>query len=261
LSSGCATALSSFQPAHVPERGHVQAELGVDFSVSTGAIDEVVEGAESAEQLADQRRLSNAEKLAILEGAANLGLNPPAVIPHFGVGYAPFENWELGVRLATSGWRVAVRRQLLKQSEFGLDLSLGFGVGRAVFDPPIETVLDTVHVDDYSRWNLDVPIALGQNGSWFRWWLGPRVVYSSTSLGVTLTLPNERVESGSVSGQALYLGGHAGAAFGYRSVFVGPEITLVQIVGDAEVTALGATESVDIGSFVVYPAFAVMGEF
>jgi hypothetical protein len=245
----------------VPEKHHVQAELGVDFSLSTGAIGKVVDAAESAEEAADERRLTDAEKLIILEGAASLGLNPPAVIPHIGAAYAPFDGWELGLRLAMSGWRIGARRQLLQQDDSGLDLTIGFGIGGALFDPPIDSVLERIVVDEFTRWNLDVPMAFGQHGSWFRWWAGPRLVYSTTSLTMTLTLPNDREVSGAISGQALYVGGHAGAAFGFRSIFVGPEITLVQLIGDAEVNALGSTTSVDIDSLVVYPAFAVMGEF
>ena len=38
-------------------------------------------------------------------------------------------------------------------------------------------------------------------------------------------------------------------------------LTLVQLFGDADVTALAGTSNVEVKSFIVYPAFAVMGEF
>ncbi len=45
------------------------------------------------------------------------------------------------------------------------------------------------------------------------------------------------------------------------SIFLGPELTVVRIFGNADVTALGATTNIDIAGFVIYPAFALMGEF
>ena len=78
----------------------------------------------------------------------------------------------------------------------------------------------------------------------------------------TVTIPAEDVKvAGAISGDALYVGAFAGAAFGYRSVFVGPELTLVQLIGNARVTALDRTVQTDLDSLVIYPAFAVMGEF
>jgi hypothetical protein len=260
--AGCATALSSFQPAHVPDKGHIQAEIGADVSVSVGSVGSIVHASETLDHSSAQRALTDEEKRTILAGGANLGLNPPAVIPHLGVAYSPVERWELALRFAASGWRAGVRRQLLDQRESGVDLTVGLGVGRAIFDPPIHSVLDTLTVDDFSRWNLDVPVVIGQQGSWFRWWAGPRFVYSHTSQTMTLTLPIDNVSvTGSMSGQALYVGAYAGVVFGYRSIFLGPELTVVRLFGNANVTALGTTSNIDVGGFVIYPAFALMGEF
>jgi hypothetical protein len=78
---------------------------------------------------------------------------------------------------------------------------------------------------------------------------------------MTLTLPFDRVTvTGSMSGYAVYAGGFAGVVFGYRSIFLGPELTVVRIAGNADVNALGSTTNIDIGGFVIYPAFALMGE-
>lgn len=164
---GCATALSSFQPAHVPEPGHVQAEFGTDLSLSTGAINKVVDASVALNDAADTRSLTDDEKRRIIAGGANLGMNPPAIIPHAGLAYAPVRNWELSGRIATSGWRLATRYQLLDQSRAGVNMSAGIGIGTALFDPPIHQVLDKLHVVGFSRWNLDIPVAIGQHGSWY----------------------------------------------------------------------------------------------
>jgi hypothetical protein len=258
---GCATALSSFQPAHVPDKGHVQAEVGFDISESTGAINKVLDAAETLDQAAAERNLTDDEKRTILEGGAQLGLNPPAFIPHAGLAYAPFERWEASVRFAASGWRLGARRQLLAQDENGVDFSVGVGVGSAAFDPPIHDVLDTIEVARFVRWNFDAPVTLGRHGSWYRWWLGPRFLYSSMSETLTLHLPSDTTVTGTISGSGLYVGGFAGAALGYRTFFLGPELTLVELVGHANVSAAGTTTRASLDSFIVYPALAVMGEF
>ena len=261
LPLGCATALSSFQPAHVPPKGHIQAEVGLDISESLGAINQVLDAAETLDEAASERSLSDDEKRQILRGGAHLGLNPPAFIPHAGVAYAPFERWEASLRFAATGWRVGVRHQLVAQDEVGVDFTVGIGFGTALFDPPIHQVLDTIEVNDFVRWNLDLPITVGNHGSWYRWWAGPRLLYSGMSETMTLHLPYDTTVTGSVSGHGLYVGGFVGAAFGYRSLFIGPELTLVELLGSAEVRAVGTTTRASLDSFVVYPAIAVMGEF
>ena len=261
LPLGCATALSTFQPAHVPKKGHFQTEVGLDISESSGAINKVLDAAETLDEAASQRRLTDAEMRQILEGGAHLGLNPPAFIPHAAIAYAPFELWEVSLRFAATGWRVGARRQLLMQEKSGVDLTVGIGVGSAAFNPPIHKILDKLEVNDFVRWNADLPITVGGHGSWYRWWTGPHLLYSSMSETMTLHLPYDTMVTGSVSGHALYVGGFAGAAFGYGSLFIGPELTLVELLGSADVSAAGTTTQASLNSFIVYPAIALMGEF
>jgi hypothetical protein len=263
LPLGCATALSSFQPAHVPREGHFQTEVGLDISESVGAINRVLDAAETLDEAATERSLTQDEQRQILEGGAHLGLNPPAFIPHAGLAYSPLERWEASLRFAATGWRIGVRRQLLEQDRAGVDFTVGVGFGTALFDPPIHEILGTIEVNDFARYNLDLPITVGTHGSWYRWWAGPRLLYSAMSETMTLTLrvPNETKVTGSVSGQGLYVGGAAGAALGYRSLFIGPELVVVELVGSAEVRAVGTTTRASLDSFIVYPAIALMGEF
>ncbi len=260
--AGCGASLSSFQPAHVPEPGHVQGEAGFDVSYPVHTVGEVIDAAEAVEDAAEERMLTDEEIRTIAEGGAALGLNPPAVIGHAGVAFAPAERFEIGARLATSGWRGGVRYQLLEQDEHGVDLSLGLGFGTAFTKPVIEEALDTLTVDSYWRWNLDLPVALGRHGSWYRWWAGPRLLLSRSAQTLTVELPyaDTRVK-GDIGGSVIYVGGLAGAALGYRSVFVGPELTVAGLFGRVDVDLLGRREPVVLDTAVVQPAFAVMGEF
>jgi hypothetical protein len=265
LCGACGVGLSSNQPAHVPRKGHAHVEVGVDVSYPTGTIPDVIDAAESVEQATAKRAVTDDEKRRIFEGATAIAINPPAAVPHVGFDYGVAERWEVGLRLATSGVRLAARRQLLRQAEHGVDLSLGLGLGRALFTPPIHSVFESVTVDDFSRWNVDLPVALGRHDTWYRVWGGPRFLWSRVSQTMTLTLrdfgASEPVRTtGTVSGRAFYVGGYAGAALGYRSFFIGPELTVTYLFGSADVNALGGRDVVSVRSWVVYPAFAVMGE-
>jgi hypothetical protein len=272
VSAGCATALSTGQPAHVAEVGHFSSEVGVDLSVSVGAIDRVVAAAESLTEASSTRMLTDDEKRTIFEGGAHLGFNPPAVIPHAGVYYVPFASSEVGLRFSASGLRLGVRRQILAQDTSGVDFTIGAGVDRSLFPVQINSDSCTgtcVHGDSYERWNVDASAVVGRRGSWYRWWAGPRLLYSHLAQSMTLTTPTNVYQPGvpstvsipgSVDGHGFYIGGCAGAVLGYRNVFFGPELTIMGIVGDADVTALGTTANVSLDSVVLAPAFAVMGE-
>jgi hypothetical protein len=259
--SACAPALSSFQPAHVPDKGHVQATAGMDVAIPTGSLKKAVDAADALEAIADDRPLTDAEKRQILEGGVNLGTNPPAVIPHIAVAWAPFEFWEIGARYAAGGWRLGLRRQILEQKKSGVDFTVGAGVGRAAYEPPVSGVLSVIEIEDFVRWSFDVPIAIGQHADWYRWWAGPRLMYTSGSQSMSLELPGEPVELASISTSGFYLGAQGGAAFGYRWLFVGPELTVVQLLGEAEIEALGQTANVDLDGLIIYPGLALLGEF
>ena len=266
-SAGCAAAvLSTGRPAHVADVGHFSSNVGVDLSVSLGALDSVVAAADAITQASNTSSLTDDQKRTVFEGGAHLGFNPPTVIPHAEVDYVPLPAWEVGVRIAGSGLRVATRRQILKQDVSGIDLTVGLGVERSLFTPQIDSDSCTgtcVMIDSYERWNVDVSAVVGRHASWFRWWAGPRVLYSVMSESMTLTTPaggsNVSV-TGSVDGRGFYLGACAGAAMGFRNLFVGPELTIAGLIGDADVTALGSTTNATLNSVVFAPAFAIMGE-
>jgi len=261
LTLGCSTSLSGNQPAHVPDPGHAQTEVGFDLSVPAETFGEVVDAAQELEEAAETRELTSTEKLQILEGAAYLTLNPPSVNPHAGIYFSPLRNFEVGARIAGGNLRFGARVQLLHQDKDGVDLSTGIGFGFAYLTPPVEEVLEKIEVHSFSRWTLDVPLMVGTKDSWYRWWAGPRLLYASTKQELSLSLPQEITLDGSVSGSELYLAATVGLAMGYDWIFMGPELTLIGLVGSAKVTGLGSTETVEVSGLIYHPSFAVMMEF
>ncbi|XXX80163.1 hypothetical protein WMF30_15465 [Sorangium sp. So ce134] len=264
---GCAPALSTLQPAHVADKGHVQAELGLDVSIPTGAIASVVDAGVVLAHVAESRELTDPERQTLFEAGGALALNPPSVTPHLGIGYTALDRWELNLRTTGSALRLGTRYQLLKRDKHGVDLTAGAGVGLYVMEFPVGSILGIVELEDFTRWQLDLPIQIGRAGTWYRVWGGPRLMFTTfgTSLAVDLPAftgyPGER-ELASFSGTGLYVGGQAGVALGYKHVFLGFELTLAEIFSSGELAVLGErVVEVDLDSFIIYPSMGLMLEF
>jgi hypothetical protein len=264
LGAGCATALSSFSPAHVPQKGKFQAEAGMDISVPTGAIVDTIDAAKNASSVASKTgTLSDEEKLKVFDAGVNLLLNPPALLQHAGLAYAPLHRTEVSVRFVGSGWRLGGRYQLLEQGvNSSWDLTMGLGATRQTFSFPVDNVLDILKIDDFRRYTVDLPIAFGRRGTWYRIWGGPRLLYTTGHTQMTLTIPgSNEVEVATADSSGVFYGTQTGFALGYKHVFLGFELNLVKFKGSAELTALKATRQVNLDTFVVYPGIALMGEF
>jgi hypothetical protein len=267
LVAGCAPALSTFQPAHVAAKGGVQAEAGVDVSVPTSGVVGIVDTAKTLIDAAERRELSEGEKQTLYDAGASLAVNALAPVPHVGLAYVPVERLEVSLRY-TGALRVGARYQLLEQGRHGVDFSAGLGAARYTLAFPVNNVLDIVEIDDFERWQFDAPLLFGRHGDWYRVWGGPKVMFTTFGTEMSLALPSAAGGGGgtrelaSFEGRAFYLGGQAGAALGYKHVFLGFELTISYLAAKAELRASGAaTRSVDLDSLVVAPGLALMTEF
>lgn len=266
---GCSPALTSFTPAHVPEKGHVQAEVGFDVFVPTGTVKDAIEAAETLGEAAEERELTETEEREVFEGAAALALNPPSATPHLGIGYSPLENLAIEGRYTIGALRLAGRYQFLRRAEHGVDLSAGLGLGRYVYEFPVDSAIPVIELEDFTRYQVDLPIQLGVSGDWYRVWGGPRLLatFYSTELALVYpTIPGAGVDQpedvlASLHGTGFYAGGQAGVALGYKKVFLGFELTLAEFWTTATLDAFGRHLEVDLSSFVIAPGLALMGEF
>jgi len=266
LASGCAATLSGFQPAHVPDQGHVSAEFGWDVSAPTGTISRTLDAGRTLARAADSRSLSDGERRQLIEAGANLAIDPPAAVMHVGVAFVPIASWELSLRWSSGAWRAGFRHQFLTQERNGLDLSAGLGVSRFSYEFPIHEIISVIRLDDFTRWSLDFPLLVGKHGSWYRWWTGPRLLLSRYDSAMTLSLPatantSAEVVAASVGGNATFLGGQVGAALGYRYIFLGLELTIVRLISHAHLDLAGQRQDADLGGLIIYPGIALMGEF
>ena len=109
-----------------------------------------------------------------------------------------------------------------------LSLDNAFGAdefGEFVFD-----ALEFLKVDDYSRWNVELPVIFGSRiGPIGHVWFGPKYIFSTYSLDASLKNIGVVPES---SGTIHHLGGFAGIGLGYKVVFVFLELTVAKMFAE-----------------------------
>jgi hypothetical protein len=265
LAGGCAPSLSTFQPAHVAPKGHLSASAGLEGNVPVGAFETLInDGKSLAQQGANMQPLTDDQKWQIFDAGVNFILLTPSVTPHFAATYVPLDKFEVGVRYAGSAWRGGVRYQLVDRGRGPFDLTVGLGVSRFSYEFPLSDQIPGLSLSDFSRWQIDVPILVGTSRDWFHVWAGPKVLFTTFSTELKLTLPAETPTLASFDGTATFLCGQGGVALGYRWLFFAFELTLAEALGTAHLTAVGLappTHDTKISSFTVYPSLGVLAEF
>ena len=260
-SVACAPSLATMQPAHVAPKGHFQATAALEVGIPTGALASAIDAGKTLSDAASQGSLTGDQERQVFEAGVNVLASPPSVGPNLALAYTPLDRFEVGVRYAGTAWRVGARYQLLRHEEAPLDLTVGAGLSRSAFAIPVGDFIPILEVDDFTRWTVDVPLLVGTSSSWFRVWLGPKLLYSHFSTALRLTIPGGDVQLASFEGNTTYVGGQGGLALGYRHLFFGVELTLAEAFGSASVTStLAEARPVDYSGFIVYPAFGLMGE-
>ncbi|HEX7498856.1 MAG TPA: hypothetical protein VF524_00980 [Polyangia bacterium] len=263
---GCAPSLSTFQTAAVPPTGHFSAAVGMEGSIPIGTLyDAYSTGKDVLEKAEAGQTLTIEEKWQAFDAGMQLILSPPSVGYHLSFAYVPWKRLEVSLRYAGSALRLGTRYQLLDRSTGPFDMSVGLGVSRFTYDSPISDYVPILKMDDFTRWQLDVPLLIGMQNRWFRVWGGPRFVATSFDAALRLDLQVEEPVLASMSGNAYYVGGQGGIGFGYRWVFLAFELTITEMMGSAQFDAPLITDSpsrtVDLSGLVIYPTLGLMGEF
>src|SRR5262245_2403890 len=272
LAAGCAPSLSTMQPAHVAPKGHLQATVGLEISAPTATITDLIDTAKTLSTTAGNRDLMPAEEQQVFEAGVNTVVVPPSVGYHLAANYTLIDNLELGLRYAGGGWRLGSRYQILHRETGPFDLTFGLGVARSAYKIPIASSIPILEVEDFTRYTIDVaPLQIGTSRSWFRLWAGPKFLYSRFSTALRLSIPFiAEIDLASFEGHAIYYGGQAGMAFGYRYLFFAVELTMAGISGTADVktadlsrdgSMMPVARSADLSGFVIFPTFGLIGQF
>ena len=238
----------------------------MDVSVPTGTIQDAIDAADTLVKAAGERDLTDGEVQQVYKAATATLLNPPSATPHVGIGFTVVNNLEVSLRYATSSLRLGGRYQFLNKEKHGIDASAGLGLGYFVLDLPLDAI-SIIKLEDFSRFQVDVPIVFGKRGSWYRLWGGPRFMY--TRFGTELKLEIDasstvtpKTELASFDGNGFYVGAQAGVAVGYKYVFLAFEFTFVRLIMNGDLSVLQKPmANFDLSSNIVYPSLGLMGEF
>jgi len=266
LLTACAPSLSTFQTAAVPPTGHFSAAAGWEGSLPLGTLYDVfTTGSDALERAEKGQALTTEEKWQAFDTGMELLLSPPAFGYHLSFAYVPWRRLEVSLRYASSAFRLGTRYQLVDRATGPFDLSLGLGVSRFTYEIPFADYVPILKLDDFTRWQLDVPLLIGMQNRWFRTWVGPRFLATFFDAAMRLDLQVEEPVLASMSGSAYYVGGQAGIGFGYRWVFLAFELTITEMIGSARFEAPLLTDSptrdTELSGLVIYPTLGLMGEW
>jgi hypothetical protein len=276
--TGCASSLSSLQTAQTLAPGQFQVSGGLGVFVPAGQLATLAaqgikqgQAVYDAVQSNDAYTLSEEDAVTLLTAGAALAVAPPGTNNELMVRAGVVDNVDLGLRLTTSSvrldgkWRLAHggnASPLLREYErTSLDLALGLGVSRHLFKSPVLDALEVVKMDDFSRYDVEVPLYLSVDvGDIFKAYAVPKYIFSRTHM-------DEKLVDFSQDGKDLtgfdvalpvrvnshFGGATLGLALGYKYVHVYAELT----AGYTHCRPSFFGQERDLGGVTLYPAIGL----
>jgi hypothetical protein len=249
LATGCASNLSTLQTAKPLARGQFQVSLGAGAFIPVGQLAEVADlGITKGKQLKNQVeggehvQLTEEDQQRLLTAGVSLAVAPPGIVNEVMIRAGLADNLDVGLRYSGISLRLDTKVRLLhggdseevpENSRKSMDMALGLAVARHSFKSPILDLLKIVQLDDFKRWDVEVPLYLSTDfGDILRLYGAPKYVYSHTSLDERLI--NYAEQGYEVTGfdarlptsvKSHFVGSTVGVSVGYKYVHVFGEIT------------------------------------
>lgn len=249
LATGCASNLSTLQTAKPLARGQFQVSLGAGAFVPVGQIGEAIDlGITTGKDL--KNRVDNGESVAlseeiqqrILTSGVALAVAPPGVVNELMIRAGLADNLDVGFRYSGISMRLDTKFRFLHRGDGAdvpeakrqsFDMAIGLAGARHSFESPVLDVLKIVQVDDFKRYDVEVPLYISKDwGDIFRLYAAPKYVYSHTSLDEKLV--NFAEQGKNVTGfdarlptsvKSEFVGSTFGLSVGYKYVHVFAELT------------------------------------
>ena len=270
FASGCATSLTTRQTARTLDPGHFSADAAVGVEVPLGTLAQVtVAGEQQTQKLLaavtsrTPYAVTDQDKQDLIAAAVALLVNPPSIDWESGVRAGVLPNLDAGLRYSVNAVRLDVKYRFFQavQGDSRVDVAAGLAGSHYVFDNPAFSVLELVHLSEFSRWDVEVPIyASYEWGNWIRAYAAAKYIYSRTELDEHLVADAEQATY--LSGidfrlqdtlHTHFIGASAGLKVGYRWVFLVAELTGGYALGSVRV--LGADRS--LAGLIFFPALGV----
>ena len=258
-------------PPTWPPRATSRRRSGADVSMPTGTIARTIDAGKTLARAAETRMLTEEEKLQLFDAGAEPGAQPARASsstwrPELRV--RPPLGGRAALRLAAA-WRLGVRRQLLVQEQSGYDLTVGAG-GAA-----LQLRLPDRQRHRHRRAGRLHPLEPGHPGGhrparadFYRLWAraADRAV-STYSTRLVIEAPGQ---AGGAVGRDVaeaagrrHVPGRPGRGGGWLPAGCSSalELTVVRMVGNAQLDVFGRRTEADTGTWIIYPGIAVLGEF
>lgn len=272
--SGCATSLSTRQAARTLDPGRFSADAAVGVGLPVGTIAQVGGvGVQQAQKLLaavsaqTPYAVTEQDKQDLISAAVALLVNPPSVGWEGGVRAGVLENLDVGLRYSVNALRGDVKYRFFQdvKPESRLDVAAGLAVSRYLFSNPAFEVLEFIHLGEFSRWDIEVPVYVSREwGEWVRAYAAAKYIYSRTELDENLVATAEQATY--LTGidfqlsdvvHTHFVGATAGLKVGYRWVYLVAEVTGGYALGSVRV--LGAERS--LAGLVLFPSLGVDVQF
>ncbi|WNG47715.1 hypothetical protein F0U60_29000 [Archangium minus] len=278
VTTGCASTLSTLQTAKPLARGQFQVSGAVGVFAPVGQlgtlIDEGIDQGKAIKESVESGQpydLPEAEAQRLLGVGMALAVAPPGPANELMIraGLLESSTLDVGLRLSTTSVRFDGKLRLAHGGDAedsrlpdyrrkSYDLALGVGFSRHVFKSPVLDALEIVTIDEFSRWDLEVPVYLSMDlGDIFKLYAAPKYIFSRTSLDAKLV---DYSQSGKdVTGFDLglpaqvsshFYGASLGFALGYRYVHLYAELT----AGYTDCRPVVFGQQRDLGGVSLYPS-------
>lgn len=279
--TGCASTLSTLQTAKPLARGQFQVSGAMGVFVPAGQLgvlinEGIVQGREIHEAVSSGQpyHLPEDEAQRLLGVGMALAVAPPGPANELMIrtGLLESNTLDLGLRLSSTSLRFDGKVRLAHGGDpddspladhqrKSYDLAIGLGYSRHLFKSSVLDALEIVKIDEFSRWDLEVPVYLSMDlGDIFKLYAAPKYIYSRTSLdsrlvdisqsgqdvtGFDLSMPAE------VSSH--FYGASLGFALGYKYVHLYAELT----GGYTDCRPVIFGQQRDLGGVTLYPSVGI----
>jgi hypothetical protein len=274
LATGCASNLSTLQTAKPLTRGQFQVTLGAGAFVPAGQLIDLVDlGIDEGKKIKEAVdrdepvQLTQDDQRRLLSTGMALAVAPPGLVNEVSIRAGLADDLDVGLRYSGISWRLDTKfrffhsgdgAEVKESSRRSIDMAIGLAGARHSFKSPVFDVLEIVQINDFSRWDLEVPLYMSTDfGDILRLYAAPKYVYSKTTIDQQLV--NYAEQGKNVTGfdvrlpatvKSEFAGSTFGVSLGYKYVHVFAEITGGYTFCKPEVFG----ERRNLGGVTIYPA-------
>lgn len=261
---GCASSLSTVQPARLTPKGHAQLLGTANLTLPVASPGDALN---AAQELNLRGRLTPDRVAQIANTSAELLLAPPAIDGQIAFSYGISKRFELNARVSGLGIGVGARFQFMRRKP-GIYGALGIAFDFSFASVGIDKFSDRIDVTSNRRQSVSFPLVVGYSRKHIHLWLGPKLVLARYAAQIEVCIDGTACrEKGTidVGAQAGFIAGQLGIALGGGRFWVAAELSIAHMFarGDVDLSAAGNSAQLSLtrSGRVITPALGFIGWF